>query len=275
MRKNGIPNSLTLLEETKYRDSRGAKLGIYMCDCGVPKVFPISDVNGNFIKSCGCKKKSEHILIGHKYGNLTIIKEVPKRKYKFNDTFKYHRCFLVKCDCGVQLEVLLSVLKSGNTKSCGCIKKETTRRRFQTHGLTNHPLYKRWKSILSRCFNEKTPSFCNYGGRGISMCDEWKNDFISFYNWSISNGFKSELQLDRINNDGNYEPSNCRWVSAKINSWNRRSNIHIEYNGTLMTISELSEIYKIEYSKLYSRIVYYKMPIEKAIINKNYNRYEK
>lgn len=105
--------------------------------------------------------------------------------------------------------------------------------------------------MLDRCYDTKNKRYADYGGRGITICDEWRHSFDNFVQWAINNGYKQGLQIDRINNDGNYEPSNCRWVTLKDNCRNRGSNVLVEYNGKFVTIVELSEMLNRPYKEIY------------------------
>lgn len=170
---------------------------------------------------------SRHIdLTGQKYGRLTVEKLIGK-----NEQGKY--IWLCKCDCGNEKIAQTSYLRSGHTMSCGCYHKELVGKINRKHNLFNKSvsLYSLWKSIKYRCYNKNSKSFCNYGGRGISMCDDWKNDFSTFYKWALENGYKEEktdkglniLTIDRIDVNGNYEPYNCRFVTNEIQARNKRN----------------------------------------------------
>ena len=140
--------------------------------------------------------------------------ESSKRKVRFG---------LYKCGfCDKEFKTQTSSINSGNTKSCGCYNKRRLSETHKTHGLGSTSLYRIWINIKTRILNPKDKHYNDYGGRGITICDEWKNDFMSFYNWAILNGYSDELSIDRIDNDGNYEPSNCRWVTRTIQSRNQR-----------------------------------------------------
>lgn len=128
------------------------------------------------------------------------------------------------------------------------------RGRQKTHGLTKHLLYGVWRAMRDRCQNEKHEYYKNYGGRGITVCAEWINDFKAFYDWAIANGWKEGLELDRKKNNGNYEPSNCRFVTRVVNSRNRRSNLVFEYMGRSQSVAEWAEDIGIDYSVLYREI---------------------
>lgn len=130
---------------------------------------------------------------------------------------KNRKYFTLECSCGKQIQVRAD--GSQKIKSCGCKRSETTHR---THSMSGTKIHNVWLSMKYRCFNKNCKQFNDYGGRGISICEEWRNNFMSFYNWSISNGYKDGLSIDRINNDGNYEPSNCRFVTKTIQQRNQR-----------------------------------------------------
>lgn len=206
-------------------------------------------------------------MINSRFGRLVIIDDL---RYKFFKTKKgisskkVHRV-IAKCDCGKIKEVSLTQLKNGQTTSCGCYANERTSKRFKKHGLRFHPLYAVFDGMKKRCYNKKDKSFTNYGRRGISICNEWINNFISFYNWSIKNGYMPNLQIDRINNNGNYCPENCRWVTAKQNGNNKNNNHLMIYNNETHTISEWSDITGIKQQTIKSRLNISKWSIEKTL----------
>ena len=121
---------------------------------------------------------------------------------------------LYKCFCGKEFKVATSDIKSGNTKSCGCINER--------HGLVNHRLYNTWAQMIQRCTNENNQAYKRYGGRGITVFDEWRDNFTNFYNWAIKNGYKENLSIDRIDNYNGYNPSNCRWATTTTQARNKR-----------------------------------------------------
>lgn len=189
-------------------------------------------------------------LTGMKYGKLTVIgvsRKVPSGKRERY----YWNC---KCDCGNTKEVRTDCLTSGYVQSCGCIKKEQDKinlTKFHRHKLSNTNLWYVYYGIMHRCYNAEDTHYENYGGRGIILCEEWKQSFDNFAQWALGSGYKQGLQIDRIDNDGNYEPSNCRWIDAKSNCRNRGSNVLVEYEGRLVTIAELSEILNKPYKEVY------------------------
>ncbi len=141
-----------------------------------------------------------------------------------NENSKQKRRFgIYKCGfCGEEFKARSQHIKSGETKSCGCYHKRRASETHKTHGLKSTNLYGIWGNIKGRVLNPKNKKYNDYGGRGITICEEWKNDFMSFYNWAMENGYSDELSIDRIDNDGNYEPDNCRWTTQTIQNRNQR-----------------------------------------------------
>lgn len=194
-------------------------------------------------------------LTGMRFGRLCVIKFSRDVKYG-NRIRKYWLC---KCDCGNIHEVRRDSLTSGYVKSCGCLKKEQDAKnltdKFQfkpKYDVVDKRLRGIWNKIKDRCFNENVESYNRYGGRGITICNEWL-DFNVFAKWSLENGYSDNLTIDRIDNNGNYEPSNCRWITTKEQCNNRRNNIIVEYEGEKITLMKLSEITNISYGCLTSR----------------------
>ena len=185
-------------------------------------------------------------LTNKRFGRLTVLNYDCHRNGKV-----IWKC---RCDCGNIAYVCNGNLVNHKTESCGCLRKEKLVNRSVTHHLTNTRIYKIWIDIKKRCYNNKYTRYIDYGGRGISVCDEWKNDFQNFYDWAMQNGYSDELSIDRINNDGNYEPNNCRWTDKKTQNNNTRRNHYITYNGKTLTMSQWAELLNIEYCTLKSRI---------------------
>lgn len=192
---------------------------------------------------------------GTKFNRLTVVKLASIKRYispkGLASDIEYYLC---KCDCDKETVVQKSKLIYSHTKSCGCLRAENMAKISTTHGLKNDKLYNRWYQIKRRCCNKNNFAYKNYGGRGIIMCDEWRNDFKAFHSWAMNNGYKKGLTIDRINNDGNYEPSNCRWATMKEQARNRRNNNLVVYKGKLKCLSELAEIVGIKRSTISWRI---------------------
>lgn len=193
-----------------------------------------------------------------KYGYLTAI------KFSRIDE-KGHQLWVCRCDCGREKEVRGSYLVSGHTKTCG---KCNIYPKNYKHGMSRSRLYNIYHKMISRCYNRKDICFEYYGYRGIKVCDEWRNSFEMFKNWSLANGYSDELTIDRINVNGDYEPTNCRWATMKDQQNNRRNNKLITYNGVTHTISEWSDITGIGYDRLEARITVLHWDIEKALTEK-------
>ena len=178
-------------------------------------------------------------MTGQKFGRLTVIGRTENYITPKGTKFSQWIC---KCECGNTCTAKVSDLKYGKTKSCGCLHNELARQRRTKHSLSGTKLYMIWKAMKQRCSNSNNKDYPNYGGRGIKVCDEWQNSFESFYTWAKNNGYSEELSIDRIDVNGNYEPNNCRWVSAKVQSNNTRCNHRIEFGGKSHTMSEWAEI---------------------------------
>ncbi len=178
-------------------------------------------------------------LTGQKFGMLTVIKKVASKGHS-----SVWEC---RCECGKIKHLKSGHLRNGSTKSCGCNKfKHLTR-----HGKSHTRIYKIWDGIIERCALNRSTQYELYKGRGITVCDEWKNDFVNFYNWAMANGYSDDLTIDRINSNGNYEPSNCRWATTIEQANNRRNNRYVTYNKEQITLAELARKLNVSYKALW------------------------
>lgn len=182
-------------------------------------------------------------LTGQEFGRLTVIE---RAKNKGNKVM-----WLCQCECGNIIVAQGYNLTSGHTQSCGCYAKEN---HYKTHCMSGTRLHNEWRSMKRRCYTKGQKEFKNYGARGIAICDEWLHDFKAFYDWAMSSGYADNLTIDRIDVNGNYEPSNCRWVTQKVQQNNRRNNHYITYNGETLTAMQYSEKYNLNYSTLITRL---------------------
>ena len=177
------------------------------------------------------------------------------------------RLWKMKCSCG-ELFVAQPSDSKGVCRKCAMEKLSAERTKHgesPKQGRQNaSKLYSVWVNMRNRCFNSNNKSFVYYGGRGISVCDEW-NEFLNFEKWAIQNGFEENLTLDRIDVNGNYEPENCRWISQKEQMRNTRANHLLTYNGYTKTMADWAEITGIPYSTLKQRINKYNYSVEKAL----------
>lgn len=185
-------------------------------------------------------------ISGRRFGRLIVVERV--------GTIRGQAAWRCECDCGKTAIVPSHDLKRGSTKSCGCYAADLSRQRLETHGMTKTRIFRIWTGMLSRCSNNKDCAFVFYGGHGISVCDEWRNDFARFHDWSIRNGYKKDLTIDRIDNNGNYCPDNCRWASPRVQANNRRTTRYLTVMCETKTISEWADIYGIKYGTIFCRL---------------------
>ena len=187
--------------------------------------------------------------VGERFGRLIVIKRAENNK--FNQVQ-----WLCKCDCGNEKIVSANNLRNKQTRSCGCLKKEQDYINIAhiKHNKSNTRLYSIWKGMKNRCNSVKGKRHKFYYDKGIKVCDEWQKDFINFYNWAIQNGYKENLTIDRINNDGNYEPNNCRWATITEQNNNQSKNIKIKYNNNIYSIKEFCNKFDIKRGTLDYRL---------------------
>ena len=220
-----------------YFSPGGHKLTQWKCKCDCGKEVIVS---GNNLKSgrqisCGCynKEKGEQKLVditGRRYGHLTVISYSHRGKRRNH----FWNCI---CDCGKEACVNSAHLKNGTTKSCGCLRYEVAHARKK---IKSHRLHTIWSSMKQRCNNPNNAKYKSYGGRGVKICEDWL-DFSNFFDWAINNGYSDNLSIDRIDVNGNYEPSNCRWVSNKIQARNKQNTVYLEYEGISKSISDWAD----------------------------------
>lgn len=200
-------------------------------------------------------------LTGMQFGRLTVLKRVEK-PLGSKETGAFWLC---KCSCGHDIVVYGNKLRSGHTKSCGCYRRDTSIIVDTKHGMKNTRLYRVWKHMKARCLNPNDKRYKDYGGRGIQICDDWKNDFASFYKWAVSNGYNNNLSIERIDVNGNYCPENCKWIKMAEQAWNKRNSYKLTLNGETHCISEWAQITGIPVTTLTARIKENGWDVEKAL----------
>jgi len=176
-------------------------------------------------------------LVGQTFGRWTAISAAPHRNRK--------RFWVCQCSCGKTGEVYGHALITGKAKSCGCWRVDAIGNRSRTHGESGTRIHRIWKSMRKRCINPSETAYPNYGGRGITVCDEWQ-DFETFASWARANGYADNLTIERIDVNGNYCPENCTWATMAEQSRNKRSNVKVEINGIQMCLSDAARAHGIE-----------------------------
>lgn len=179
-------------------------------------------------------------LTGRRFYHLTVVEKAERKNQKTR-----WKCL---CDCGKYTYTITNRLLHGKTRSCGCKASEQR----NTHRLSNTRIYKTWMGMKRRCYNPKNKSYQRYGGRGITVCDEWKNDFMNFYQWAMKNGYNDTLTIDRIDNNAPYSPENCRWATLDQQKLNRRNTVYVNANGKIIPLKTYCQLYA---PSAYSRAV--------------------
>ena len=241
---------LTILERAESKiDYRGKPITCWKCQCECGKIIIVRKTNltSKNSLSCGCVRIDN--LKNKKFGKLTVIK-------MHEDKSKGIK-WVCKCDCGNETIVYSNFLKSGHTKSCGCLQKEVVSNIFRTHNLSKTKLYKRWEDMKNRCYTKTQTMYKYYGAKGIKICEEWldkENGLNNFYNWSMKNGYRDNLTIDRIDSKGNYTPDNCRWVDRFVQNNNTSRNHLVTYNNETHSLAQWEKILGINQHTLLKRI---------------------
>lgn len=224
----------------------------WLCECGCENktrlVVKGYDLKRGHSNSCGCLQREKNDITGKTFGRLTVLG-------LDHITDRGRTYWLCECGCENKTHVVVrrDGLISGNTLSCGCLHSEELTNRLTKHGMSQSRIYKTWVGVQQRCNNERNPRFDDYGGRGITLCDEWST-FENFRDWALNNGYSDELSIDRIENDKGYSPDNCRWADSVTQQNNTRKNHHFTYGGETKTIAEWSRCLCVPYSTLWYRI---------------------
>lgn len=186
--------------------------------------------------------REKRIEPGERFCRLTVIKRVDNDKYQ-------NAQYLCMCDCGKKTISLGSNLRSGHKRSCGCLQRDTASAMFKTHGLSKTKIMKTYFSMRQRCYNKNSSAYHDYGGRGIVICEEWQ-DSKNFYDWAIKNGYKDGLTIERIDNDKDYCPQNCRWATKTEQNRNTRRTHRILFGGKVITAAQAGRIVGVDRSSV-------------------------
>lgn len=195
-------------------------------------------------------------LIGKRFGRLVVTEAWKEKEKRRDNNHTVCRCV---CDCGNCVTIPSDRLKTGKTRSCGCLKSESSSSRALLrnvkHGWSRTKLYKTWRDMKYRCEDPNKQRYKNYGGRGISVCKEWDESFECFRDWALENGYSVGLTIDRIDVNGNYEPSNCRWATKEEQGGNKQNTRWVTAFGETKTLREWSERYGIKAATIEARLL--------------------
>lgn len=234
---------------------------LVVCDCGGGTHAPAHALRSGNTRSCGCiqrekasaRKAAPRLQTGTRFGRLVVQEQVEAYVNRQGARMQQYRCV---CDCGSSGVYRSRLLRVGHTKSCGCLSREVAGARLRTHGEASAARRRReytvWAGMIARCENPKEESFRNYGARGISVCQKWRDSYEAFL--SDMGRCPAGMSIERIDNDGNYEPGNCRWATKREQGRNTRVNLIVIYRGREMPLVEACELSGVNYSKVYQRI---------------------
>lgn len=193
-------------------------------------------------------------ITGQKFGRLTVVRKSGRSK-------SGHVMWECCCDCGAKRYVPGAYLRNGHTKSCGCYQADIVRESAKKmgtankrHGMSHDRLHHIWTGMKQRCADNGVKDYQNYGGRGITVCQEWRDSFEAFRDWSLANGYRDDLTIDRINVNGGYEPENCRWITMEQQQRNRTNSRFLTFNGETHTLAEWAEITGIRWGTIKARL---------------------
>lgn len=235
------------------------------CSCGNEYVTYDSKLKDGKATDCGCRRAYVPPKNGTKFGKLEVLGIAPK-------TDRYNRV-TCRCECGVTTDVLSFCLTSGSSKSCGspgCREpmSEESKARIgaanRTHGKTQTPEYMAWSAMLNRCLNPTNEAYENYGGRGITVCDEWKTSFEAFFA-HMGNRPSSRHSLDRVDNEKGYSPENCEWRPVEIQNLNKRNTVWVDWRGVRITLSEAAQKAGVNYYTAHERIFRLGWEVDRAL----------
>lgn len=232
------------------------------CECGTERIIASQNLRKGNTTSCGCDRKKYIDLTGQRFGRLVAVRRVENNhKWGFVN-------FLCKCDCGNEKIVGGYALRQGKALSCGCLMIENIKKANTKHGNSRSRLYNIWHGMKQRCYDKNLSNYPCYGGRGITVCDEWQ-EFEPFYDWAMANGYKEEIlpngknkwTIDRIDNDKGYSPDNCRWADFETQNANKRppqewreKGVFVEINGITKNLISWCKEYGLNYNTVMTRV---------------------
>lgn len=260
-------NYLKVILEAENRGDRRFLCECTYNKCGNQREYRLEDLRSGNTKSCGCLQKAKasaratKVKKGDKYGGLTILKEVAKHVTPGGQQQRQFECKCVAC--GGKKILKLAKLQQGQ-QTCGCdaeakhreatIKSNKAR---PGHRLSKHPLYGVWAGMKDRCYNKNSKDYPRWGGRGITICRDWRNHPERFIRWS-EQFWQPGLTIDREDNNGNYEPSNCRFVTVEVQNNNQRSNVRYQFQGEFLTANQIARKVSLNISTLKWRLAHLK-----------------
>lgn len=237
---------LTVIE--RYGTGQGkSKYATWLCkcDCGNLAVRTSKNLKIHYNSGCDSCRRTREDLTGKRFGMLTVISKSCNRNKNV-----YWNC---RCDCGNTIEVKTAELNRGTTISCGCYAKKRLAEENTKHDKSDTRLYKIWYGMKRRCYDSEMESYEDYGGRGITICKEWLDDFMNFYNWAMANGYRDDLTIERKDVNGNYCPENCCWATYLTQARNHRNTIRLELFGYEKPLAEWNDIAEVSYYRSYQR----------------------
>lgn len=256
---------LLAIKQTRF--AAGKTWWLFLCECGEKAEKRLDQVVGGHAKTCGtCKRHT--LKEGEKFNRLTAV------SFHHRDDKLYFWTF--KCDCGNETVTNSSSVVRGKTRSCGCLQKETIANvgySNATHGHSRTPEYGTWLAMHRRCSDKDAPGYENWGGRGITVCERWKE--LSNFIADMGPRPKGRYTLERVNNELGYSPENCVWASYHTQHRNKRTNINVEYNGQTMCLKDAAKLAGINYSTVCKRISALGWTPQQAItapVNENISR---
>lgn len=228
---------LTVFAFAGYLQTLKCKEAFWLCqcDCGNQTTAKANYLLMGDTRSCGCRSTDQtKNLTGRRFSRWTVLQF---KNYRRGKTGRSHGYWICQCNCGNIAEVRGSALLNGSSLSCGCLQKESTHTLFFQHGMSLDPTYRIWHGMIQRCYNANHQSFHHYGGRGIIVCQQWRDSFIDFLA-DIGNRPSPKHTLERVNNNGNYEPGNTVWAKRFEQHRNTRSNVWITHNGETLCLQD-------------------------------------